>query len=320
MRKIHGVLVFKMPPKKRSTGEEGEKVFNWTDHEIALPVGVIIDYKADRASKGEDWDTMRSKYEDILALFLERYPTDPAKESEFPNSKDKSVFSKERLIGKIKKLKLNFRKAIDSGKRSGGGRVVTNLYDECLEIWSGPPAVDSMPSGLESSVETAYASDSEGNGASVSFTATGNDHKQDGNTSASATVENNSERRKLVSEMIKGRKDSKLTKKLSTENQLLALGREELSLKRKLIEKMDESERKYQKSMETFANSLSSMCATLNSGFAMLGTILQNPNQAQGVQVPPGYIQQTQAFQRASSFIPSDTHMYFEGNNPYTEL
>ena len=59
----------------------------------------------------------------------------------------------ERVVSKIKRTKLGFRKAIGSGRRSGGGRVVTQFYEECLEIWSASPAVESIESGLENSVE-----------------------------------------------------------------------------------------------------------------------------------------------------------------------
>ncbi|KAL9984794.1 hypothetical protein ACROYT_G007128 [Oculina patagonica] len=83
-----------------------------------------------------------------------------------------------RLQQNTKSSSLISEKDNYSGKRSGGGRVVTTLYDECPEIWSGSSAVDSMRSGQESSFETAYVSDSEENVASGSFTATDNKDKQ----------------------------------------------------------------------------------------------------------------------------------------------
>ena len=46
-----------------------------------------------------------------------------------------------------------------------------------------------------------------------------------------------SKRRKKVSEMLKNRKDHKLSSKLSHEAQLLQLSKEDVALKRKLLEK-----------------------------------------------------------------------------------
>eukprot|EP00794_Sanderia_malayensis_P015582 gene15582-17156_t len=56
-------------------------------------------------------------------------------EDAFPNVDDPSIFLKDRIIPKIKRLRANYRKAVDSGRRSGGGRIVMGLYDECSEIW-----------------------------------------------------------------------------------------------------------------------------------------------------------------------------------------
>ena len=35
---------------------------------------VVLDYKVGKAGEGVDWETVRSKYEDITKLFLEKYP------------------------------------------------------------------------------------------------------------------------------------------------------------------------------------------------------------------------------------------------------
>ena len=50
--------------------------------------------------------------------------------------------TKERVAAKMKSISKGYRKAIDSSKRSGGGRVVTMYYDSCRELWKGSPAVN----------------------------------------------------------------------------------------------------------------------------------------------------------------------------------
>ena len=51
----------------------GDKTFTWSDKEINLFLHVGIDYKAGKAGKGVDWETVRSKYEDVTKMFLEKY-------------------------------------------------------------------------------------------------------------------------------------------------------------------------------------------------------------------------------------------------------
>ena len=51
---------------------------------------------------------------------------------------------------KLKRIKTNFQKAIDSGCKSAVGRTVLGLYHECYEIWAGSPAVESVDGGIES--------------------------------------------------------------------------------------------------------------------------------------------------------------------------
>ena len=57
------------------------------------------------------------------------------------------------------------------------------------------------------------------------------------------------ERRQLLQKQLKGKQDSKLIKKLSTDNHLLAIAGEDLQLKRKLLNQMEEADKKHQKTM-----------------------------------------------------------------------
>ena len=47
-------------------------------------------------------------------------------------------------------MQSGFKKAIDSGRRSGGGRIVTTFYEECFAIWCGSPTVECTKHGIES--------------------------------------------------------------------------------------------------------------------------------------------------------------------------
>ena len=54
-------------------------------------------------------------------------------------------------------MRLSYRKALDSGKQSGSGRVVAMFFDLCNQIWSGSPATESMSSGLDGAVDSTDA-------------------------------------------------------------------------------------------------------------------------------------------------------------------
>ena len=75
---------------------------------INLLLHVVLGYKVGKAGEGVDWETVRSQYEDITKVFLEKYP-DNNKEK-FPRGSEASgSFNEERTLNKIKRMKLNFR-------------------------------------------------------------------------------------------------------------------------------------------------------------------------------------------------------------------
>ena len=43
---------------------------------------------------------------------------------------------------------------LDSGRRSGRGKVVAQFYNMCTDFWGGWPAAESMPLGIDSSTST----------------------------------------------------------------------------------------------------------------------------------------------------------------------
>ena len=45
--------------------------------------------------------------------------------------------TKQIITSKLKGIRLKFRQAVDSGRRSGHGRVVTIFFELCEKIWGG---------------------------------------------------------------------------------------------------------------------------------------------------------------------------------------
>lgn len=71
---------------------EGKGDFKWTDDEAELPLNVTHNYKVSKISENVDWESVKSKYEDILTLMKEELPAsaDEAKEmcKDYPHTKE----------------------------------------------------------------------------------------------------------------------------------------------------------------------------------------------------------------------------------------
>ena len=111
----------------------------WTDTDIEVLLCSTNEYRVAKLAHAVDWESVKDKYGEILALCKKNSP----------ESFDES-FTKERLGTKLKTIRCDYRKAVDAGRKSGGGRVVCTFYDLCQEIWAGSPATESMQGGLES--------------------------------------------------------------------------------------------------------------------------------------------------------------------------
>ena len=123
------------------------ETFSWTDPEIELLLEAVKVFASNCMFNGTDWESVKSKYDKIREILVERYPK--IKEGErsnpdYPNSKSLERITKDRIAAKLKAVRKNFKKAVDSGKRSGGGRVVMTYYDLCHDIWAGSPSTNSV--------------------------------------------------------------------------------------------------------------------------------------------------------------------------------
>eukprot|EP00794_Sanderia_malayensis_P010159 gene10159-11199_t len=213
----------------------------WSHEQTALLVKIVLDYKTLKTNLCQDWESIKNRYEEITTRFRASYPRKESGVSpeEFPKYEDTSVITKDRVSTKVKRIKTSFRKAVDSGRRSGGGRVVTHLYDECHKIWAGSPAVDCIENGIATMTEL-----SQGNSAcEETLTLTGSDQTQSqSSSSANSGPENEDEEeqvmqtpqikdmgscRKDLLNKLKEKKDSRLTKRILVEAQLLEATKEE---------------------------------------------------------------------------------------------
>ena len=88
------ILFSVMAPKRKAAdvkenySTDTEKYFTWTDEEVSLLLQIATAYKTEKSNEGKDWESIKSRYEDIQKLFCERYPKSTTEPEHFPNAID----------------------------------------------------------------------------------------------------------------------------------------------------------------------------------------------------------------------------------------
>ena len=113
---------------------------------------MTLDYKVSKTAECVDWETVHSKYDDIWELLKEQLPLSPEAATEmgkdYPHKKEE--ITKQVVTSKLKGIRLKYHQAVDSGRRSGHGRVVLLYFEWCEKIWGGSPATEQIVTGVES--------------------------------------------------------------------------------------------------------------------------------------------------------------------------
>ena len=101
-----------MPPKK-STGKKksGTELFVWTDDESELLFKVTQDYKVQQLADGTAWESVKTKYDDILELFRNELPENAQQAvslaKDYPHSREE--ITKDILSTKLKAVRIKYR-------------------------------------------------------------------------------------------------------------------------------------------------------------------------------------------------------------------
>ena len=64
-------FLFKMASRKREANSDGStdnEYFTWTDEETALLLNVALLYKNEKTCEGEEWESIRTRYEELQEL------------------------------------------------------------------------------------------------------------------------------------------------------------------------------------------------------------------------------------------------------------
>uniref|UniRef100_A0A1X7UY57 Uncharacterized protein n=1 Tax=Amphimedon queenslandica TaxID=400682 RepID=A0A1X7UY57_AMPQE len=279
-------------PGRKQTAEEG---FKWSDDEAELLLTVTNEYKVKKMEENIDWESVKTKYEDILKLMKEELPATVQESSDsmkdYPHTKEE--MTKKILSTKLKAIRAKFREAVDSGRRSGHGRVVMLYYQLCERIWSGSPATEQISSGIESSDIVTFVStssqvnhqitDDEDTILSPCPTSTATDDLQQESSDQSSAISSGEsassddtvlKRRELLNAKLTEYKHDKLKRKLPVDAQILSCTMEELAVKKRMVEQMDVFEKQYTENITRLFDNMEKLTNTISEGFAMLRNVM----------------------------------------------
>ena len=150
---------------------------------------------------------------------------------------------------------MKYKAALDSGRRSGGERVVATFFDMCSNIWTGSPSVQCIDGGLESSNvgSVEKGTEEEAESATVHSDHDKNDYIPDPDADNGVekssnqialcenSVSQTSGRRDLIA-FIPDQRNGKLKKKLPSDKVMIDLTKEDLQLKREIVKQLKETD------------------------------------------------------------------------------
>ncbi|XP_056281077.1 uncharacterized protein LOC130200650 [Pseudoliparis swirei] len=229
----------------------------------------------------------------MLALFLEQYPSETSEE--YPHVKEE--ITRAHLTTKMKAVRGMYRNAVDTGRRSGHGRVVLLYSELCEQVWDGSPATTTIQSGIETneldSSVAPFPTPSTTSSSEVAELESEAEVDVDGSVAPTPTVK---ERRALLQAKLEGHRHERLKRKLPAETQWLNAIEEDKGVKKKLIEMIETSEKQASDNFSRITDTLDRLTTSIADGFNLLRQVVHTP--------PP----------------PPHYNMPFDGRGPYGQI
>ena len=192
---------------------------------------------------------------------------------------------------------------MDSGRRSGHGRVVYLYYELCAKIWGGNPSTTQMNDGVETEdinnsqdletdevIDQSTATVSPAASSQASNSETSGDCDSHSSCEPPETSSESDEshllwrkRREKFDTMLASHKQKKMKQKVSADSQILCFAEKELQLKERMMDRLDMMSKDHRDTMSALTNNLKSLSDTMTSAFTLLQQSLVHPNQ------PPQY-------------------------------
>ncbi|XP_034002567.1 uncharacterized protein LOC117495429 [Trematomus bernacchii] len=244
-----------------------KEVFSWTDDEVELLLRVTLEYKTTKLQENVDWESSKMKYSDIEELFQAQYPARTDTEKDFPHGV--GAITKSQLAAKLKQIRMKYRLAVGTKRRSGQGRVVLVFFELCEEVWGGSPATRTLSSGIE-------AGDLEGSSSGLSSPPSlerSNDSPQpessesSGSLPAAAVVQH---RRDLIQAKLNSHRSDRLKRKLPADHAV----QEDIKLKKRMLELMEQTSIRNADSMQQMNTTMDSINSTIQDGFSLIRELI----------------------------------------------
>ena len=204
------------------------------------------------------------------------------------------IVTKDRISAKIKIIQADFRKAVDSGKNSGGGSVVFTFYSLCQSLWGSSPAVNSIPNSIDSQDDSSEALESAASHFSSTVTdeiGLFNDHQKpqenaDSSDDAADDEEVNSNPvgqsqqypgQEKVKTFLKNHRSQKLSTRMGAESQMLQFAKEDLNLKRKLLEQLEKLDADFNQNIAKVGRTMDTISNVMQQCLGVLGNLVKGP-------------------------------------------
>ena len=206
---------------------------------------------------------------------------------DYPHTKEK--ITKKVLTSKLKAICIKFREAVDSGCRSGHGHVVLLYYELCEKIWGGSPATEEIYTGLESSEILSDEGQSEDQIPPTDTdeldtdVLTGEPDVSDscpndpGDSSGRNSGDTVSKKREFLDKKLVTHRHERMKRKLPIDSQLLACALQELALKKKMVQQMDNFEKQYCETMTKISSNMDKIANSISDGFSVLRNLMTHP-------------------------------------------
>ena len=261
--------------------------FSWTDDETQLLLESALQYKNFCEYKGINWESTKLKYEKVLTIFKQSYPSTDGDNDKYPHFDGlENAITKDRVAAKFKRIRTNFKKAADAGKRSGGGRIIFTFYDLCNDLWGKSPSVTSLASGIDSN---SSANSSEKNNDSSDNESDNEEEEDEGSPAITSTPfvtkKKQVERRQNVAEFLKERKTAKMSNKTPREEQMMAYIKEDIELKKQLLETFQKSNNELMVRLNKANENVASISMSMEQSVGLLSQLLTPSNPV----TPPPY-------------------------------
>ena len=173
---------------------------------------------------------------------------------------------------------------MDIGKHSGHGCVMLLYYKLCENIWEGSPATQQLTQQLVSSLESGdvtatLQADGDADIATASSESPTDTSGKEGDVSNNDSLTESQslhvkQRRNLLDNKLNNYKQEKLKRKLPQDGQLLEYAKEDIEMKRRLVNHIEIMEEHYQDNIAKMSANMEKLSYNIGAEFSILQGLL----------------------------------------------